>query len=487
MPVFSNMRPKRCLFNPPANSECLCGSGKKFKHCCSGNLPGFDIGKKASAEAKAGNYGKALLAYRADVTQYTIWHKTNTAPLLGRAVEALSPAVCNLLNIDIEALADRVESLSWCYEKLNRSDEFSAVLERLRSNIANPQWQRKIAYLQAVEAMRPNWDREAGRREFKKLGAMDHETDIEILQLYIDLFGEQLGLAQRQKFVDRIIQYTRNEGERLHYRALKAVDYLLVEDFKGAESELQAAIDSFSMVEEEYKDSEYAMSYYARAMGLLGNLKNDPTLWDKSIAISRKLLECNNWSPSGRAALYFQQGDILRCKAAWSEAKEAYLAANEECDEEVCKIFIAECLLYLDGPNAAQEIINTIVQERLNPSELTDYVFIKAVVAIQEGGRDSLNKAEQELRQLNISDPHFRARRDSLLVNVIDTLRCGPSSERTEDARSTLRSVLSTFLRYVKIEPNFMGLGLNVGKMLEDQLCKEQSKADSKGHKPKSS
>jgi tetratricopeptide (TPR) repeat protein len=368
---FHGMGAQRKVFAPSANSDCLCGSGKKFKRCCSGNLPGFDIGKKAKAVAKIGNYTEALLAYRSDISQYTIWHKTNTAPLLTSADGNPPQQVIWLLDTDIGALADHIGSLSWCYAKLNRSEEFPAVLERLRSNIAHPRWQRKITYLQTIEALQSSdWNEEVGRRELKKLGAMDAESDVEILQLYIDLLGEQLGLAERQKLVDRVIQLTRSEAERLHYRAVKAVDYLLVGDVAGAEAELQAAVEAFSGILDKYKDSGYAMSYYAMAISLLGNLKNDSVLWDKSLAVGRELLARDDWTASGRAALYIQQGDVLRRRCAWSEAKDSYLSALKEGRLEICKIFIAECLLYLDGPIAAQEMLNTVDRECLTPPNL---------------------------------------------------------------------------------------------------------------------
>lgn len=482
---FLRMAGPRQAYVPAANSECLCGSGEKFKRCCSGELPGFDIGKKARAAARAGNYPEALVAYRADVTQYSIWHKTNTAPSLAAGKAEVIQGIHDLLIVDVEALADRVGFLGWCYARLNRSNEFPAVLERLRSNISHPRWQRKVTYLQVVETLGPNWNRERGRRELKKLGPMDSEDDVEILQLYIDLWGDQIGLAQRQKLVDRVVQLTRDDAERMHYRVIKAVDYLLVGDLGGAEVELQAAVDAFAEVQHEYENSGYAMDHYARAVSLLGRLKNDGALQDEALTMVRQLLTRDDWTASGRANLLLEQGEILRLKTAWAEAKDTYVAALEEGGQEVCKVFIAGCLLYLDGPAAAQEMLATVVREHLAPSELADYVFTLAVVAIQDGDKSALTNAEQELRQVQLADPYFKDRRDSLLLSVIDTLRSGPSPERAERARGVLRAVFSTLLRYVKLEPNIMGIGLNVGRLLEDHLGdKTRSDAASKKTKP---
>ncbi|MHC2585506.1 hypothetical protein ACVMHR_010307 [Bradyrhizobium diazoefficiens] len=74
--------PKRPMWKPKWSEPCPCASGKKFKDCCWRRLPGFDIGKAYRAALREKHFERALQATRADVTQYTIWHKTNTAPAL---------------------------------------------------------------------------------------------------------------------------------------------------------------------------------------------------------------------------------------------------------------------------------------------------------------------------------------------------------------------------------------------------------------------
>ncbi len=74
--------PIRKKWKPKWSEPCPCASGKKYKDCCWRRLPDFDIGKAYTAALREKNLDRALLATRADVTQYTIWHKTNTAPAL---------------------------------------------------------------------------------------------------------------------------------------------------------------------------------------------------------------------------------------------------------------------------------------------------------------------------------------------------------------------------------------------------------------------
>src|SRR5947209_16952566 len=117
----------------------------KYSNICWQRLTGYDNGKNYSIAIKNHNLERALIACRADVVQYTIWHKTNTEPVISRGGPLLK-----LLRVDINALAAYVDRLFWLYIHTDREAEWLSVLERLRNNIQHPQWQRKIAYFRAL-------------------------------------------------------------------------------------------------------------------------------------------------------------------------------------------------------------------------------------------------------------------------------------------------------------------------------------------------
>jgi hypothetical protein len=190
-PKKAHVRPPQ--FAPARDSSCLCGSGLTFERCCADRLPGTDIGRQTRTLLANGSFGQALEACRADVSQYTIWHKSHTEP----AIQKGMPRKGSLLEIDVAALADCVETLYFCHAKTGKLDEFPAVLERLRDNIKDISWQRKITYLHALHALGANWDEDAGRRELKKLGPLVEEDDVETLHLYLDLFGDALSFSVR--------------------------------------------------------------------------------------------------------------------------------------------------------------------------------------------------------------------------------------------------------------------------------------------------
>jgi tetratricopeptide (TPR) repeat protein len=453
------------IFRPSRNSYCLCGSGEKFKRCCADKLPGGRIGHKRRLAIDKGEYDKALAECRADVTQYTIWHKSHTEPLLRIVPEQGR----TLLDVDIDALGDLVEVLRWCYIKCERAIEFPAVLERLRENINDVRWQRKIIYFQAVHSLWPDWIKANGRRELSKLGSMREETDVQILQLYLDLFGEDLTFSQGQDVIERIVELAERDVDRLHYRGVRALQYLTIGDKLKAEEELDAAISAFRASVDVTNLTPYEKDLLAMSLETLGELRRDVRLVDESIELYQELIKLGDyWTPAGRSHLLRFLGDAYRHKSAWGEARDAYAEAVREVGSSVASVFLAQCLLHLDGWKEAANAISKAKPQELSSGEYYDYVVAVAVIAIESEDRKRLLAAQRLLRDLKAPEPYFREQRDSLLLDVIETEQSGKSKTIVRRAMRALGGIAGTASRYLKLEPNFMGLGVNVGKMLED-------------------
>jgi hypothetical protein len=118
-------------FKPDKRSACLCGSGRLFRDCCAATYNKrrtFSASRDALAERR---YGLSLKLARADITRYTIWHKSHTEPLLPTD----NPHLLLLLHTDIGALSELVDVLMHCYRHTNQWGLVPAVLDRLEPNI----------------------------------------------------------------------------------------------------------------------------------------------------------------------------------------------------------------------------------------------------------------------------------------------------------------------------------------------------------------
>jgi tetratricopeptide (TPR) repeat protein len=450
------------IFAPPRNGPCLCGSGLKFKRCCADHLRGrSNYHLRMQGFLKDEKYKAALFEIRAFLTQYTIWHKSHTEPAIRLGMHKEG----SILEIDIRALGSIVDDLMLCHIKADMMDEFPAVLERLRSNINDPDWQRKITYFHALHALWPDWDRRAGRRELKKLGSIADDKDEEILQVYLDVFSETLSFSEEQDLIERILIYSKDASDRLHYRGAKAVLSLIIGDQGKADSELREAIAEARKIE---TLSEYGRHRLAQTISLLGALRGDDALLTEALGLYQELLKEADWTPLGRADLLGLIGEAHRHREDWESARQSYVQALATKPLPIHKIFLSRCLLQLEQQDEAAKTLAEVKPEDLSGGERIDYAFAFAVLAIETGDRKRLENAAALLKASQISDPLFREQRDSLLLNAQEALTLGTSDPLIERTRRLFTGLARFFTTYFFLKPSFMGMGVDVGKILED-------------------
>lgn len=303
------------IVKPGWAEACLCGSGKKFGSCCRNRLPDFDIGKKYSAACEARNWELALLATRADITQYTIWHKSHTERVLPR-----NPTL-GLLLIDVDALAAYVERLFWLYMNTGRKAAWLDTLDRLGSNIKNIRWRRKIAYFRALFYIRPDGNNIEARRELRKAGPITaEETDVELLQIHLDLEWGEKSFSERLLYLDQILKVSKSLGDQMQYRGAKAIQYFLIGD-------KEAAARLFAEVVKMGRDPEYQplgrrqKDMFASSLQNLGGLKDDRALLEQSIGLFHELLLEGDWTKQGEASLHGKIGGSYKFLGDWAEVE----------------------------------------------------------------------------------------------------------------------------------------------------------------------
>jgi tetratricopeptide (TPR) repeat protein len=457
-------RPIPPVFQPQRNDECLCGSGKKHKRCCLPHLPRKVLGVSARTLLASENYSDAIVECRADITQYTIWYKSHTEPLLQDAPERAQV----LFDLDIKSLSELVHILLRCCAKTSYARDIPEVLERLRANVHQPRWQRKITYFFAVDAYLARNDPTLARAELRKLGPIIEESDSETLQLYLDLFAAQLSFSSMQDLIDRILRFSESESEQLHYRSLKAIQYFEIGDNPKAESELDTAIARFRVSGDAKKMSAYAIDILASALDLLGSLRGDSQLLDEAIGLYQEALRLDAWTLAGRARLFSHLGETFRHKASWDQALEAYRSAAHCEAGPIVKVFMAECYLQLNQIERAMEEVASVDVSLLNDAERTDYVFVFSAISVETGDHEKLEQSGDLLKRQELVSPFFRSRRDTLLLSVVETQRNGKSSSLIKAARKAIAGIFARANRYLLLEPNVMGFGIRGNAILSD-------------------
>lgn len=434
---------------------------KKVQGLLLERLPGFEIGKTYTRALRDRQQGRALLAARADVTQYTIWHKSNTAPIIARGGMALE-----ILRIDVNALGDYIGRLSSLYLWLGLWKDWPAALERLRENIQHPWWYKKIAYYRAVYHLAPDGDRMEARRELAKAGEVTkEEADLDLLHLYVDLEFDDLPFAARIAMLDRILTLSGERQNQLQYRGAKAIQYFLIGDAETAELQLSEAIGMVRATEKDEPLEGYERHLFGRLLQLLGSLKHDKNMLKESAAHFYALLLEDNWTEHGRAAIQREIGDSYRYAEEWDLAERSYRDAIALGGSDLDKVHVAECLLYREQIEVAAKEIDTVRQATLPRHEFEDFVFAYAAIAIWSGKPDRLTEAKSLLKNLGTAEPVFNERRLNLLVSVAETLASGKASNEAK-SDSTPEGGIATVSNFFLLEPNIAGIGININAII---------------------
>jgi len=455
-------------YESPKKSLCLCGSGEKFKHCCFGNHLSMS-GRSSSKIIDLINEGElteALRATREYITFYTLCHKTNTEPFL----KSNNKGVSYLLDIDIKALDELVDLLFECYRKLGQIERFENVCEHLRRNILDPRWQKRVTYYQVLSKLdESNWSHSIGEKEVTKFEPIWDETDPEIIQVYLHFKSEKLPLMERVKLYEYLISLLEDKGHILQYRMAIAISYLCVCDKETALKLVSEAMDKY--VEEE-GDSLYSKLIYARCLSLHGDLRKNGNL--KRLAYNKfeEILKCKDLTDLGSSEICFEMASCLFHLAKFDEAISYYQKAYEISGKEVIKVFLALCMAEKSDKEALT-VLASVDSSYLNKSEFFDFAVNYAYAATKFENRLAIQSSLGLLKLTVCSEPIFEQRRLKSIFELNELLVTGKYSKK-----QYLLDMLKSLSKYLVLQPNVAGIGLDINKILKDQKTNKTFKAD---------
>ncbi|MFD3223441.1 YecA family protein [Rahnella aceris] len=464
---------KRERYKPALNSQCLCGSGLKFKRCCSGqnDVPCGKMTDSARVLMNKKDFKGALKYVRHGITNYSILHKTNTEPY----VHTKNKGVLWFLDTDIKALSELVEYLLYCYRGLHDYHSLQCDLERLRVNIFDIRWQRKITYFQILASLGEHWSEKIGKKEVKKLLPIDNENDVEIIQLYLHFCSDELSFKKNIDILDRLLSIIKKPGEQLQYKVIKGIKYLCIGDEEESKRIIQDAISDYESTEWT-NDNAYAHMQHARAISLLGDLKKSAELKVLSIKKFTSLLDNHTWTDSGIADIHSEIGQSLFHIKKFDVAIEHYMTSLEISHSELVKVYLSQVKLELNDETAI-----TIIKEvelnidKLSQSEFLDFIFSYTSIGIAFKQKEMINKSIKYLSDAPPLEQYFEKQKTSL-ISQISLLCISGDFKNKNPLLSKLKNFFTVASRYLILEPNIAGFGININNILQDLAEKPHKK-----------
>ncbi|HGM5593940.1 TPA: SEC-C metal-binding domain-containing protein [Serratia marcescens] len=456
---------KRVRYKPNLNAPCLCGSGVKFKRCCMGNNDAHCVTMIDSARELLLNkdYKGALKLVRLGITNYSILHKTNTEPYIFSDNEA----VLRLLSIDIKALSELVESLLDCYRGLHDYSSFECDLERLRNNISDARWQKKITYFQILASLGEHWSEKIGKREVKKLLPIDEENDVEIIQLYLHFCSYDLSFKKNIDILDRLLSLIEKPREKLQYSVVKGIKYLSIGDTEESQKIIEEAIKDYESTDWA-NDSCYGLVQHARAISLLGDLKRSVELKALSVKEFISLLDNHKWTDSGVADIHAEIGRSLFHIRKFDEAIEHYEKSLLIADSNLVRIYLSQVKMDLNDKTAIDLIKKVEINiSKLSESELIDFIFTYASISISFNDKEMIEKSLNYLMSSPSLEFIFEKQKNEIITQITNLYVSG--NLKTQNSVLTkLKNLLSRTSRYLILQPNIAGLGININNIVQD-------------------
>lgn len=443
-------------YEPGRNKPCVCGSGLKFKKCCRGKYSSNSSEQFKNA-FNCGDYEEALLRARNHFTWYALSHKAHTPFLREDNREAGE----YLLHIDIEALSEILENLHICYYRLERSNEFIDVVERVKNVISDERWNAKIAYTIGLWHLVDNEDEESAYTSLKSIDIKICQ-DPDILSLYIQVCQDDISLSDSLSIIDRIISNNRKESVKLQYRVLKAIKYYLVCQQSEADTIFEEAISKFSKLPDE-KKSPYGKMQFAYALETYGKATNSQDILKQGRETVLELIsefDEELYTLSYKAKLYSLLGDFEEGLGKHQDAISAYLFSLDQSPSEIAKVFLARSLCNNGEHNKARTLLETISESNLDAPGKFDLAISWAIVSSSTLSVADINNAKERLKKIKTNDPAFIQLRDQWIIDLLET--------KPKSQQGRIGKLIKSLNKYVILNPNLFGFGINLNRIIDD-------------------
>lgn len=457
-------------FSLNRNMQCLCGSGVKYKNCCanvlSSNPNPQKIDKYIQKEIKQENFAQALNFTRAQLTMYMHNIKSHTEVLL-----ITNPPLGNaLLTIDIKALDEIIERFLFIIKSGDLRVEVISNLNNLVNVFYNQKWHARITYYKVV------WfyifqDKPEEAEAILSEVSYKNIDEKDFLQLFFDIKNNELSFSNKIEIIEKIIRQVDKVSEKIQYMGAKGMEFLLIDDREQAKGIFN---DAITIVEEKRKEFSDLYDFYqlANLYNFAGKLLDNKEYIEKSIACWNEVLKKEDelsLTTTGISEIYLKLGDTYTNLGDQIKAIEYYKKSFDAEPNLLSEIFIAHIYVDREDFEKASNILDRIDYDNLKEGEKVDFVFIYALLILHTKDKNKVSYILTKLKGINVPHKYYNDIKNGLIIDLQE-LFYFPVNEIEE---SKVKRILKKINDYLLLQPNFIGMGVNINKIVEDMLEKK--------------
>jgi tetratricopeptide (TPR) repeat protein len=199
------------------------------------------------------------------------------------------------------------------------------------------------------------------------------------------------------------------------------------------------------------------MLMLAQAYYILGEITGEKSYFTESQNQYKALLESQGITPASTADIYSSLGHSFLSDGNPVEAKEYFIKSMAIVNKEITKVFLVKAYLNLQELDEAEKTLSQINISTMNEREKYDYAITWSILALSTKKADLLSKAKSLLNEAIADGPFFADIKHSLLSEVQRVINGGSGGK-----------ILKFISRYLHLQPNLFGLGVNINNILED-------------------
>ncbi|NTV29662.1 MAG: hypothetical protein HGA80_06240 [Candidatus Omnitrophica bacterium] len=451
-------------YEPTLRSECLCGSGKRFKDCCKNSYLKGPFNSNELFQRK--EYRAALKIVRAHITWYRLCHRAHTVPLLKSKMIAGN----RLLETDILALSELLDLLFFCYKKCGIINDYLSALDYFSNAIQGDRWKEEFDYHRAVVLYVYRNDI---RSVLKILNVYKWQdiSSANLLSLYLDVKSTSTNAVDKIMIAEKIANISAYPEVQLQYQASVGVQYCLLNDFEKGVLLLNNAIRKYITIPSN-DQTTHGRQHLANAYMSLGVFTSDGDKIKESLKIFLQETSNNDYSEAGKAKTWLSVGDCYLYLGDMYNAKDAYSKSFTHENSDLTKVFLARALVSTGDCDVARATLDRVRTKEFSLANHFDFALSRCSLAIKTGVKTDIDLAISLLKEVKTNEPYFKDIQHNLIVNISEIGK-GAKCARNMGLLNNLNKVFI-------LQPNIFGLGININAAI-DCFLQRKNKAIDKG------
>ena len=255
---------------------------------------------------------------------------------------------------------------------------------------------------------------------------------------------------------DILIEKTDSSLMKLKYKFDKAIQLALVSDNTSAKKiadEVMAELEKEDLYTE---DEVYSQDVIAMMYEMYYNFDPDVKWLEKALHVREKM-NIKKFTEAGKVKYYSDIAYTYWKMGNYEVAEQDFCTSLEYAKTAFAQIYLLDCLVEQKKIKNLKEYLESVEFENMGADSI-DFLIIVGNAAIQLNDNDSIELIKRYIEETNIEVPYYKFYLKELELEL----------EKKSGKIMRLLNKLSPLKKYLILQPQLNGIGINVEKILED-------------------